>query len=223
MAEESQCVICLSIIETDPPSLVILATIALHSHPRYHRSLYPWTNKYAVYPVGHPEFIYNPDTTDLLEYFGLAICSVLPPTRLIHPVLPYRCGGKLTFPLSRTCVEKDIDKGLHDKSLVCTHTDAERALTWTWCTPELDKAVEVGYVILKTHEVAHFTSKKQSLFESYVDHWLKLKVVGLRVPLATLTIPTFSDVHGFGPTRCALRQLSGRTLGGSPLQSAGRV
>ena len=29
--EESQCVICLSIIETDPPSLVILATIAQHS------------------------------------------------------------------------------------------------------------------------------------------------------------------------------------------------
>ena len=139
-------------------------------------SLYPWTNKYAVYPVGHPDFIYNPDTTDLSEYFGLVTCTILPPTRLFHPVLPYRCSGKLTFPLCRTCVEQDIDKALHDKSLECTHTDAERALTWTWCTPELEKAVEVGYVILKTHEVAHFPSKKQGLFESYVNRWLKLKV-----------------------------------------------
>ena len=28
-------------------------------------SLYPWVNKNARYPVGHPEFIYTPDTVDL--------------------------------------------------------------------------------------------------------------------------------------------------------------
>ena len=36
--------------------------------------------------------------------------------------------------------------------------------------------MEVGYVILKTHDVAHFPSKEQCLFESYADRWLKLKV-----------------------------------------------
>ncbi|XP_068707788.1 uncharacterized protein [Montipora foliosa] len=91
-------------------------------------SLSLWTNKYAMYPVGHPEFIYNPDTTDLSGYFDLATCTVLPPTRLFHPVLPYQCSCKLTFLLYHTCVEQDIDKALHDKSL----TDAECALTWTW-------------------------------------------------------------------------------------------
>ena len=43
------------------------------------------------------------------------------------------------------------------------------------------------------------------------------------MPHSVLRSAIFSYVHGFGPTRCALRQLSGRTLGGSPLQSAGRV
>ena len=152
-------------------------------------SLYPWTNKYAVYPVSHPEFIYNPDTTDLTEYFGLATCTVLPPTRLYHPVLPYRWGGKLTFPLCRTCVEQDIDKALHDKSLECTHTDAERALTWTWCTPELYKEVEVGYVILKTHEVAHFPPKKQGLFESLCRSLAKTQGGGQRLACGSRSRP----------------------------------
>ena len=94
--------------------------------------LYPWVNKNGIYPIGHPEFIYEPGTIDLSESFGLALCIIVPPKNLFHPVLPYRCVGKLTFPLCRTCVEQDIAKPLHEKSLSCDHTEDERALTGTY-------------------------------------------------------------------------------------------
>ena len=102
-------------------------------------SLYPWVNNNGMYPIGHPEFIYEPGTTDLSPYFGLALCTIAQPKNLFHLILPFRCGGKLTFPLCRTCVEQDIDKPLHEKSLLCDHTEDERALTCTWCTPSWKK------------------------------------------------------------------------------------
>lgn len=40
-------------------------------------SLYPWTNKYCRYPVGHPTIITN-DFQDISNYFGLAKIKVLP-------------------------------------------------------------------------------------------------------------------------------------------------
>ena len=139
-------------------------------------SLYPWVNKNGMYPIDHPEFIYEPGTIDLSEYFGLALCTIIPPKHLFHPVLPYRCGGKLSFPLCRTCVEQDIAKPLHEKSLSCDHTEDERALIGTWCTPELEKAVAMGYVIQHVHEVCHFEETRRGLFAEYVNTWLKIKV-----------------------------------------------
>ena len=51
----------------------------------------------------------------------------------------------------------------------------QRALTGTWCTPELEKAVEQGYVVVKIHEVWHFPQSRQGLFAEYVNTWLKIK------------------------------------------------
>lgn len=47
----------------------------------------------------------------------------------------------------------------------------------TWCTPELQKAVEKGYKIEKIREVWHFTPENRctGLFADYVNTWLKLK------------------------------------------------
>ena len=129
-----------------------------------------------MYPIGHPDFIYEPGTTDLSQYFGLALCTIISPKNLFHSVLPYRCGEKFTFPLCRTCVEQDIDKPLHEKSLSCDHTEDGRALTGTWCTPELEKAVEMGYMIQHVHEVCHFEETRRGLFAEYVNTWLKIKV-----------------------------------------------
>ena len=53
--------------------------------------------------------------------------------------------------------------------------DPQRALTGTWCTPELHKAVEQGYVVLKILEVWHSPQSRQGLFAEYVNTWLKIK------------------------------------------------
>ena len=47
----------------------------------------------------------------------------------------------------------------------------------TWCTPELQKAVELVYRIIKIHEVWHFPEdqRKEGLFTPYVNTWLKHK------------------------------------------------
>ena len=138
-------------------------------------SLYPWTNKYCRYPVGHPTIITD-DFQDLSNYFGLAKIKVLPPRKLYHPVLPYRSRGKLKFPLCRTCADTE-------KQCDCTCSEMERAITGTWCTPEIQMAVRKGYKIVKIYEVYHFEQSSQydpmlgkgGLFAEYVNTFLKIK------------------------------------------------
>ena len=138
-------------------------------------SLYPWVNKTCVYPKGHPRVIFNPGHTDITTYFGLVQCKVLPPRHLYHPVLPYRHDSKLLFPLCAACVEQEMVKRPLDRCAECVHTDEQRALTGTWCTPELSKAVDLGYDIQYIYEVWHFDETCEGLFKDYVNTWLKIK------------------------------------------------
>lgn len=138
-------------------------------------SLYPCVNKNCTYPVGHPVIITQPESVDLSQYFGLVKCTVLAPFGLYLPVLPYRGQGKLLFPLCRSCVEKELIKPFHERCHHCSHSDAERALTGTWCTPELQEALAQGYDIVKVHEVWHFPRTSSSLFTQYINTFLKLK------------------------------------------------
>ena len=140
-------------------------------------SLYPWANKIAHYPIGHPEIITNLCHLDIGRYFGLALVDSLPPQNLFNPVLPVRAGGKLTFPLCKTCVREQQALPLLQRTDVCAHTDAERSLRGTWCTPEILKALDKGYRLLQIHEVWHFPASQQrtGLFADYVNTWLKIK------------------------------------------------
>ena len=138
-------------------------------------SLYPWVNKNCTYPVGHPQIITEPASTDLTPYFGLAKVTVLPPYGLYLPVLPYRAHGKLLFPLCRSCVEDELVKPLLERSSRCSHTDAERALTGTWCTIELEEALAQGYDVLQVHEIWHFAQTSTQLFAQYINTFLKMK------------------------------------------------
>ena len=141
------------------------------------KSLYPFVNKNGEYPVGHPEILSNAKVEDVLarQYFGLIRCTVVPPTDLLHPVLPYRCSEKLTFPLCATCVKENIDLPLHTKKLdTCTHGPEQRALTGTWCTPEVYKALDKGYTFHSVDQVYHFKERKK-LFGKYINTWLKHK------------------------------------------------
>ena len=62
-----------------------------------------------------------------------------------------------------------------EQSAQCNHTDDQRVLTGTWCTPELQKAVELGYEIQYIYEVWQFDETCEGLFRDYVNTWLKIK------------------------------------------------
>ena len=138
-------------------------------------SLYPWTNKYCRYPVGHPVIITD-DFQDISQYFGLAKIKILPPRKLYHPVLPYSSNGKLKFSLCRTCAD-------FENQSECICSEEERAITGTWCTPEIQMATSKGYRILKVYEVFHFAESSKydvgscegGLFAQYVNMFLKIK------------------------------------------------
>ena len=112
-------------------------------------SLYPTTNYYDDYPLGHPEIItenFSDFTGD--EYYGFIDCDVVCPKDLYFPVLA-RKGGKLLFDLENK-------RGV-------------------WTTIELKKAIEKGYKITKMYKVYHFTQKSNNLFKPYVSKFLKIK------------------------------------------------
>ena len=140
-------------------------------------SLYPYVNKTCTYPIGHPKIITKPMDQSIHSYFGIALVDILPPTGLFHPVLPVRSGEKLTFPLCSKCVQEEQTKPMLQRTHYCKHTDDERMLRGTWCTPEIEKAIEKGYQIIKIHEVWNFpeSQRKTGLFAEYVNKWLKTK------------------------------------------------
>ena len=160
-------------------TVTLHATVGQNQEIRYVdiNSLYPWVNKHCEYPIGHPQIITKPVDQSIDSYFGIALVDVLPPSGLFHPVLPIRAGEKLTFPLCGKCVEEEKKKPLLQRQHYCMHSDTERMLRGTWCTPELLKAVQMGYVIKRIHEVWNFppNQRQSGLFNGYVNTWLKRK------------------------------------------------
>lgn len=130
-------------------------------------SLYPFVNKNKEYPIGHPQIIYQ-NFGDIKQYFGIAKVKVYPPRNLYFPVLPHKSGGKLMFSLCATCTE-------NLQTTPCQHSDEERALTGTWCTVELNVAIEKGYRIAEIYEVWHFEKTSVTLFSGYMNTHLRQK------------------------------------------------
>lgn len=114
-------------------------------------SLYPWTKTYCHYPIGHPTIVTG-DFQDISDCFGIAKVKVLAPRSLCHPVLPYTSNGKLKFPLCRMCADRENQD-------TCTCTNEQRQIVGTWCTPELLKAIEKGYRILKIYDMVSIISR----------------------------------------------------------------
>ena len=156
-------------------------------------SSYPWVNRTSFYPVGHPTILSCVEGTDVSCFFGIAKVTILAPRGLFLPVLPHRLNGKLYFHLCSTCAETESHKPFTQRSRGCTHTDAQRCMTGEWCTPELQKAVDVGYIILKIHEVWNFENKSNDLFTSYVDTWLKYKTEATGWPAGPANDPQHPD------------------------------
>ena len=140
-------------------------------------SLYAYTNKYEKYMDGHCSVIMGlPDNTKISDYFGMVHVRILPPRGLLHPVLPVKMDNKLLFPLCKTCAQQRNQEK-------CTHSDPQRELVGTWCTPELVEAENRGYKIKKIHEIYHWDKTTQynpetgdqGLFAEYINTFLKIK------------------------------------------------
>ena len=131
-------------------------------------SLYPWVMARKALPVGKPvihrdmSLMPNPATID-----GLVKCKILPPKDLDIPILPFNANGRLLFDLCSKCME---ESQVED----CTHTDEERAIIGTFCSPEIHKALERGYTILKTYEIYEF-QMQEGVFQEYVNTFLQMK------------------------------------------------
>ena len=143
-------------------------------------SEYPFVNYKKAYPEKHPTiFLENdPNMPKIDKWNGIIKCTVLPPQNLFLPVLPYKCCSKLMFPLCRTCCESQSQD-------ICSHINADdRMLTGTWCAPELHLAVDMGYTIIKIHELYQYpgvrvydpVTKTEGLFSSYVRTNMALKI-----------------------------------------------
>lgn len=129
-------------------------------------SLYPTVMFYDRYPVGHPIKIDSPRRY-AYNWFGLVKCRVLPPAGLYHPVLPVKLD-KLVFPLCAACAV--------EKCRQCRHDVNERALTGTWTTIEMRRALGKGYKIMNIYSVWHFPKTSTDLFRGYVKDFLKIKL-----------------------------------------------
>ena len=142
-------------------------------------SLYPTVQYFKTYPVGHPTKILNPITYDS-KWFGFIKCKVDPPDNLYHPVLPVRahCGKseKLLFPLCTTCAEQQ-------QQTRCGHNVEERSITGTWCTNEINKAIEKGYRITRIYEVLHFEKNTDTLFRDYIKEFMRIKMENSKPPV----------------------------------------
>lgn len=56
-----------------------------------------------------------------------------------------------------------MQKDLLEKSHQCSHSPQQRMLRGTWCTPEIMKAISVGYKVVKLHEVWHFPKEQRKV------------------------------------------------------------
>jgi len=116
--------------------------------------LYPYVRKYFKFPMGHPVIHVCEacqDRETMLRKEGLIKCCMLPPQCLYHPVLPFRCNGRVIFCLCRSfATECNEDGG-------CAHaTVAELALTGTLVIYEVRMAVQKGYAIVEIIEVNEY-------------------------------------------------------------------
>jgi hypothetical protein len=142
-------------------------------------SLYPYICKYYKFPLGHPVIHVGDACQDIeamLRKEGFVKCTILPPRRLYHPVLPFRCNNKLLFCLCRPCaIERNTDTEF-------THESAtDRALVGIWVIDEVRLAVEKVYKVLQVLEAYEYhvtqfdpATGDGGLFARYIDTFVKM-------------------------------------------------
>ena len=106
-----------------------------------------------------------------LNYFGLIKAKILPPRGLLVQVLPIKINDKLMFPLCRTCA-------MNENQQTCNCPDKDRILIHMWCTPEINLALNMGYILIEIYEIVNWsenTCNEQKLFSNYINLFLQMK------------------------------------------------
>jgi len=163
-------------------------------------SLYPYINKTARYPSGHPVIYLRENHPPLETVCGLIKCTMLAPAQLLYGVLPVKIEDRLLFPLCKRCAET-MSQGS------CTHSDLERQLTGTWVSTEVQWAISRGYKMVQVFEIWHYPESSQfnaedntpGLFSDYVNTFLKGKMEASDWPAGCTTTEAraefLSDFH----------------------------
>ena len=120
-------------------------------------SLYPSVQRNSIYPVGHPVIDNDPDLNETIKHIldkkvGFVECDIIPPKNLYHPLLLVKKNGKL--------VESLLDEDFIKK---------------VYTTLELNKALSIGYKIVKVYTSHIYYSQSKEIFKSYVDKLFELK------------------------------------------------
>lgn len=139
-------------------------------------SLYPTVNYYDPYGKGHLTTITSEELNELgnienykrgvcnNEYVGFIDCSVTPPDNLYHPVLPEK---------QQTYTTNERGEKVKDTKKLVFDLKKKRGV---WTSMEVIKAVEMGYVIDKLHEIRYYKDGTQTdLFKDYIGLFLKIK------------------------------------------------
>lgn len=83
----------------------------------------------------------------------LYVALFYPRTTFIILCFPITVKASWCFLFCRTCSEAEMVKPLVERSYWCHHSPNERQLTGTWCTLEVQKALQMGYKMVQLHEV----------------------------------------------------------------------
>lgn len=84
------------------------------------------------------------------------------------------------FALCAMCCLKKMGK-------LCKHTDQERAIEGTWTTIEIDKALDLGYKLIRVKEVWNFEKRSNDLFTKFINTLYKGKIEASGYPEDVLT------------------------------------
>ena len=106
-----------------------------------------------------------------LNYFCLIKAKILPLRGLQLPVLPIKINNKLMFPLCHTCASNESQQA-------CKCPNKDRVLIHMCRTPEINLAINMGYILIEIYEVLNWsenTSNERGLFSNYINMFLQMK------------------------------------------------
>ena len=109
---------------------------------------------------------------------------------------------KLMFVLCRKCAETENQS-------ICNHSVDDRSLSGTWVSVGLQKAVQIGYTLLKLYDVWQYDTitkydlKKGDggLFSQYMNTFMKIKMEASGYPSRCDTDQEKITLHVYEPTK----------------------